>query len=348
VSKLLLLVLLVLTPLLANKVIYLSYSDVPKRVIKGEIFTVTIKSLSTVEDIEDIQYDFSKTSGIEVLNDTPNREKKGKYFYDTFYLLATSTNARIPDVQASLVADGDYEPALLSGNELNVISLNPPKNFSNVIADSLELVEYKTTSYDHNHNIIVFVAQADNSAIEKMNFTGVFKQGIESVRKSYTHSKITYFVVIDKKLENFSFTYFNLKKNKFITTALPIIVDEDRVTTQSDLKPQDQSHDDIKIISVLIFSGVFVLFVLWRKKYKYLILVLLPLAYVVYMNKPTAKICIQAGSKIHLLPVANGTIFETTSKENYFVQDGHVGDFTKVELANEQIGWVKNEDICTH
>jgi hypothetical protein len=347
VSKLLLLLLLLLTPLLANKVIYLSYSDAPKRVIKGEIFTVTIKSLSTVEDIEDIQYDFSKTSGIEILNDTPNREKKGKYFYDTFYLLATSTSARIPDVQASLVADGDFEPSSLSGSELNVISLNPPKNFSNIIADSFELSEYKTTSYDHNHNIIVFVAQADNCAIEKMKFSSVFKQGVESVRKSYTHSKITYFVVVDKKLENFSFSYFNLKKNKFITAVIPIIVDEDRVTTQSDLKPQDQSHDDIKIVSALIVAGIFALFVLWRKKYSYLILVFLPLGYIAYMYKPTENVCVKAGTKIHLLPVYNGTIFETTSKENYFIQGGKVGDFTKVELPNEQIGWIKNEDICT-
>jgi hypothetical protein len=347
VSKLLLLLFLLFTSLWGNKVIYLSYSDVPKRVIKGEIFTVTIKSLSTVEDIEDIQYDFTKTSGIEILNDTPNREKKDKYFYDTFYLLATSNNARIPDVQASLVADGDYEPSLLSGSELNVISLNPPKNFSNIIADSFELLEYKTTTYDHNHNIIVFVAQADNCAIEKMKFSGVFKQGTESVRKSYTHSKITYFVVIDKKLENFSFAYFNLKKNKFLTTVIPIIVDEDRVTTQSDLKPQDQSHDDIKIIAAIAVTAFIVLFVLWRKKYRYLILALIPLAYIAYMNKPTAKICIKAGTQIHLLPVYNGTIFETTAKENYFVQGGNVGDFTKVELANEQIGWVKNEDICT-
>lgn len=347
-SRLLLLFLLFLTPLLANKVIYLSYSDVPKRVIKGEIFTVTIKALSTVEDIEDIQYDFSKNSGVEVLNDTPNREKKDKYFYDTFYLLATSSDAKIPDVQASLVADGDYEPSFLSGSELTVISLNPQKDYSNIIADSFELVEYKTTSYDHNNNIIVFVAQANNCPIEKMKFSNVFKQGIESVRKSYTRSKITYFVVVNKKLENFSFSYFNLKKNKFLNVTIPIIVDEDRVTTQSDLKPQDQSHDDIKIISALVVAVIFALFILWRKKYSYLVLVFLPLGYIAYMNKPTEKLCIKAGAKIRLLPVHNGTIFETTDKENHLVQGGNVGDFTKVELPNEQIGWVKNEDICTH
>jgi hypothetical protein len=348
VSKLLLLLLLFLAPLFANKVIYLSYSDAPKRVIKGEIFTVTIKSLSTVEDAQEIQYDFSKTSGVEILNDTPNREKKGKYFYDTFYLLATSNSARIPDVQASLVGDGDFEPSFLSGSELNVISLNPPKNFSQIIADSFELAEYKTTSYDHNHNIIVFVAQANNSAIEKMKFDAVFKQGIESVRKSYTSSKITYFVVVDKKLENFSFSYFNLKKNKFLTISIPIIVDEDRVTTQSDLKPQDQSHDTIKIIAALIVAGILALFILWRGKYGYLVLLLLPLAYIAYMYKPTQKVCVNAGAKIYLLPVYNGTIFETTSEQSHLIQDGNVGDFTKVELANEQIGWVKNEDICAH
>jgi len=347
VSKILLLLLFFFTSLVAQKVLYLSYSDVPKRVIKGEVFTITIKSLSTMEDLEEIQYDFSQQSGVEVLNDTPHREKKGKYFYDTFYLIATTETAKTPDIQATLVADEEYEPSFLSGMSLDIFSLNPPKNFSNIIADNFELIEYKTTAYDHEHNIIVFVAQADNSAIEKMHFKEVFKQGIESVKKSYTHSKITYFIVVDKKIENFSFSYFNLQKNKFLTVSIPVIVDEDRVTTQTDLKPQDQSHDEIKIILAMAATGVFTILILWRKKYSYLILLLVPVAYIVYMNKPSEKICIKTGAKIRLLPVYNGTIFETTSKESDFVQDGTVGDFIKIELPNEQIGWVKNEDTCT-
>ncbi|MDD2791124.1 MAG: hypothetical protein PHU40_10725 [Sulfurimonas sp.] len=346
-SKILLLLLLLFTSLVAQKVLYLSYSDVPKRVIKGEIFTITLKSLSTIEDLEEIQYDFSQQNGIEVLNDTPNREKKGKYFYDTFYLIATTPTAKTPDIQATLVADDEYESAFLSGMNLDVVSLNPPKNFSNIIADNFELVEYRTTAYDHDHNIIVFVAQADNSAIEKMRFKDVYKQGTESVKKSYTHAKITYFIVVDKKIENFSFSYFNVKKNKFLTVSIPVVVDADRVTTQTDLKPQDQSHDKIKIVAAIAVVLLLTFFILWRKKYRYFVLVFIPLAYIVYMNKPSEEICIKEGAKIRLLPVYNGTIFETTSKESNFIQDGRVGDFIKVELPNEQIGWVKHEDTCS-
>ena len=333
---------------MAQKVVYLSYSDVPKRVIKGQIFPVTIKSLSTIEFAEDIEYTFAPKSGVEILNDIPQRERKGKYFYDTFFLIATTNNAKIPDVQATLISDTEYESSFLSGVALEVVSLNPTKEYANIIANSLELLEYKTTSYDHEHNIIVFVAQADNSAIEKFHFNNVFKQGIESVRKSYALSKITYYIIVDKKIENFSFSYFNLKKNKFITLSIPIIVDEDRVTTQTDLKPQDQSHDTIKLIFAATMSGVIIIFVFWRKKFIYLILLLLPVGYLIYSNKPTEKLCVKAGAKIYLLPVYNGTIFETTTKENHWTQSGNVGNFIKVELPSEQIGWVKNEDTCSY
>jgi len=73
VIKYLLLTLLFITSLYANKVIYLSYDEVPKRVIRGEIFPITLKALSTVRDFDDINYEFSNHSGLKILTDFPQR-----------------------------------------------------------------------------------------------------------------------------------------------------------------------------------------------------------------------------------------------------------------------------------
>lgn len=346
--KLLLLTLIFLTSLYANKVIYLSYDKVPQRVIKGEIFPITFKSLSTIRNVNKIQYNFSNEKGLKFLSNSPKRVKKGKYFYDTFYALSTDNIAILPDVNATLVSENEYESTFIKGENLNIITLNPKKNFSNIIANSFELLEYKTTSYDSTHNIIVFVASAKNSNIKAMHFKNIKKQGIESLKESYLNSKITYFLIINKNIENFTFSYFNLLKNNFSQLTIPIIVDDDSVTTQSDLKPKDQSKERLKIIIVGSILFFMLVLIIWRKKFIYLIFLIFPIAYIIYLAIPDKEICIKKGSNIYLLPVNNGTIFETTTVEYKLLKEGSVQKFVKVKLLNEKIGWVKNEDICSN
>jgi len=353
VKKLLLFTLLFTVTLLADKVLYLSFDQVPQRVLKGEIFPLTIKALSTVKEFTDINYKLSNGYGVKVLDEIPTREHIGKYYYETFHFLTTQRNAKLPDIEASLVTEYtnenvQYDTTQLRGKKLNVVTLNPKKNFSNIIANSFELVEYKTTKYDDKNNIVVIVAKASNSNIKAMHFNKVKKQGIETSVTSYNDSKITYYVVISKELENFSFSYFNLKENKFSLINIPIIVIDDSVVTQSDLKPKNQSHELLKMKIAAGIALIAFLFILWRKKYVYLIFIMIPLAYIIYLSIPQKDVCIKQGSQLHLLPVHNGTIFETTKSQYNLPKEGKVKGFVKVKLHNNKIGWVKNEDICSY
>ena len=347
-KKILLITLLFFSTLYANKVLYLTHAEIPDRVIKGEVFSITIKTISTIKNYDTITYTFKNRRGLRVLNTIPYREEKGKYLLETFKFIATRNVARLPDITASLQGNRTYETTTLVGKKLNVISLNPKRDYANVIAQSFELIDYKTTVYDPKHNIIVFTAKATNSDLQTIKFQNVFKQGVESITKNtFIEPKVTYFVVINKDLEKFSFSYFNLEKNRFMGITIPIIVDDDSVTTQTDLKPKDQSKEKLKMN---IAAGVaFLIFVIaiWRKKYIYIILIAFPIVYVIYFAMPSKIICIKQGSTIHLLPVNNGTIFETTQTEYKLQKEGSATGFTKVKLHNEKIGWVKNEDLCT-
>jgi hypothetical protein len=367
VKTLLLLLLLFFTPLFAEdgvagvknsdvettietapkaKVLYLSYETLPQRVLKGEIFSITLKVLSTVGGANEIEYKFTDYTGLKPLNLVPNRVKQSNYYFDTFYFLTTQIQAKIPNIEASIVGSSKYASTTLAGNPLNVVALNPKKDFSNILANSFELVDYKTTSYDNKHNIIVFVAKANNAELGAMKFSNVFKQGVESLQDSYFDSRITYFVVINKEIENFSFSYFNLKQNKFLNIDIPIIVDDDSVTTQSDLKPTDQSRELLKIQIAGAVAFFIFLLLLWKRKLIYFIIMILPLIYIGFLLIPSKEICIKKGADIRLLPVSNGTIFKTTNAIEHFKKEGNVNKFIKIELQNEQIGWVKDEDIC--
>jgi hypothetical protein len=334
----------------AVKVLYINYEETPKRIVNGEIFPVTVRTLSITQDYEQIKYSFSNQDGLEILNSIPYREELGKYFYDTFYFLATRDWARLPDIEAYIEPNplGKYDKTVLEGKKLNVISLNPRNNFSNIIADEFSIVEYRTTSFDNEHNIIVFVAEASRCDIESLHFKNVFKQGIESITESIHDSRITYFVVVDKKLEYFKFSYFNLQQNRFNNITIPIIVDDDKVATQTDLKPKDQSKERIKLIIAVSVAGVLVILIMWRRKYIYSIVLIFPLAYIIYLSVPSKELCIERGANIYLLPVKNGTVFETTSKTIYLQKEGSTKGFVKVKLKNNKIGWVKDENICQY
>jgi len=332
------------------KVVYLSYKELPSRVLKGEIFTVTIKALSTVKDFTDIIYKLSDSYGLSLLSDFPSRDMDSKYYYETFYFLATSNNARLPNIEATLLNynDDQFKTTTLKGEKLNVVSLNPKKDFSNIVANTFELIEYKTTSYDEKHNIVIFTAQATNCDIKSFKFKNVVKQGAENIIESYFDSRITYYAVIDKDIEKFSFSYFNLEKNRFINVDIPIIVNDDSVTTQSDLKPKNQSHEILKMKIVAAVTFILFIIILWRKKYIYLIFMTIPVAYIAYIAIPSTDVCIKRDSKIQLLPVSNGTIFEVTPNIYYLQKEGEAKGYVKVKLQNNKIGWVKNEDICSH
>ena len=333
-----------------QKVLYLSFEKVPQRIIKGEIFSITIKTLSTVKNFYDITYQFSNSRGLESLNDTPFREETPKYYYDTFHFLATKGSVKLPDITATLITEDniEYKTTTLLGVTMNTVTLNPKKEFANIIADNFELLDYKTTSFDQAHNIIVFSAVAQRCNIKSFKLKGVYKQGVESLSESLTDSKITYYAIINQELETFSFSYFNLQKNKFSMIRIPIIVNDDSVTTQTDLKPKDQSKEKLKMNIAALVALVGFIIILWRRKYIYLVFIFIPLAYIGYLAIPSKDVCVKKGSTIHLLPVHNGTIFETTQKRLYLTKEGNVKEFVKVKMKNEKIGWVKNEDICSN
>lgn len=336
-------------PEVIEKVLYLNYEKIPKRLFKNEIFTITIKTLSTIGRSEDIIYHFSNKSGVKLLSDIPERSKRGTYSYATFYFQATSQWIRTPDIMAELVlsSSGRSYSSTLRGKKIDGVKLNPDIDFANILADSFTLTNYKTTRYDRKHNIAVFSATTMRCNIEDFSLSGYKKQGFESMKASYDESTMTYYAIIPNKLENLTFTYFNPKLAKFKTVMIPIIIDSDTVSTQTDLKPREHTHELIKMGVAGAVAVTALLMLIIRRKLGYAILIILPLVYIAYAAIPIRYACINAGSPIYLLPMENGTIFEEASGQYSLEVQGEIKGYTKVKLQNNKIGWVRHEDLCT-
>lgn len=334
---------------LKQKVLYLNYESLPKRLIKGEKFSITYKVLSTDTSFDDLVYKFDNYYGLEILNREPIRRVEQYYYFDTFEFIASGKKLRTPDVTLYLQFNGYYKsnPTTIEGKHIPVISLNGDKRFSNIIADDFTLKNYKTTSYDNRSNVIVFSASATNCDLQSIKFQNIDKQGIESFDTNNSVSNITYYAIINKKLDTFEFTYYNLQENKFKSVVIPILVDDDSVSTQSDLKPTQNKQKIIKLIvaSALLFLAVLA-FVLFRK-YSLFLFIVPSIIYIVYNFIPLETICAKRNADLLLLPMEGGTIMTKLERKESFEVLNSVGEFYKIKY-NNKIGWIHNENLCSN
>ncbi len=327
----------------SEKVLYVSYEEPPQRVVKGEYFPITLKVLSTIGAYDKLRYSFIGAKGVRLLLKQPQRVKRGNYYYDTFYFTASQQHAATPIITATLAS----HKATLPPIPLDVIILNPKRDYAYITADTFKILNYKTTIYDQAHNIVVFSAKATRCNLADFKLSHAIKQGFESKKFGITSSSMTYYAIIPKQDENLLFTYFNLRKQQFEKVIIPIIVDDDRVSTQSGLTPVESKHQRIKLIAATALLIVGISLLIYKRNLLFILLIILPAYYIYITAMPTEYVCIKQGSPIQLLPMNNGTVFETTSTQMTLEAQGEVGNFTKVELEDKKIGWVAHEHLCT-
>jgi hypothetical protein len=285
--------------------------------------------------------------GISIFSQTPARSIKSDGVYDTFYFLVTSSSVRLPDISATTSSNGAVSNTLM-GSTLGTTPLNAPASYANVLADSFKVTGYKTTAYDQESNIVVFSVKATRCNIASFNLVKATKQGFESKAPNVSESSMTYYAIIPNSEQTLEFSIFNLKKNRYESISIPIVVDDDTVSTQSDLSPTDSQHTELKVGAAAIIAVVFIALFYWRRSKWLLYASVLPLFYVVYALLPNSNVCVKKDSPVYLLPIKNGTIFEMTMEEESLEAENVVGEFTKIHLTNNTVGWVHEKDLCSN
>lgn len=330
-----------------TKIIYWSYNSVPSRIINGQVYPVSIKYIITNPQFTSLRYTLNATNTPLV----PIRSNSGIYHIDTFYLSDANNSQYTPSITATAInpdTNSSYPvTAQLQPQHLNVITLNPPANFSGIIADNFNITDYKTTTYDNQSNILLFFAKALHSNLQSMHFNNIAKQGLESLDENTSgESTAIYYVVIDKNLERFDFTYFNLQNQNYQTVTIPINVVSDTVSTQTTLSPVTDEHTFLKLSIAAVVLFVLIIIIIFRRKVIYILTALIVGGYIAYLLLPPQTVCVKGGSNIQILPIPQGIVFEQTKANRNFKVLNKRGNYTRIELNNNKVGWVQNEDIC--
>jgi len=328
-----------------QKVIYLSYveDNIPERVFNGQYFSVTIKTLSTIGQHDRLKYSFKGGRGARIQNSSPYRQDQGNFVLDTFYFLATSSKIILPDITASI----GTEKSTLGGVDIEGVSLNPDNKFAGILADSFKVTAVDAKKYDNKHNIVTFDAEAKHCNIKAFKLLAATEQGFESAKTGINQSSMTYYAVLPKKYEKLEFTYFDLLKERYQKVTLPIEVIDDSVSTQSDLKPAENKNYMIKVaIAIVIIIIALILLIVYRKWWL-TIFIIIPGIYIAMQATPAENICVNAGAPVYLLPIENATVFEQVAAQGTFEVKHSVEGYKQIAY-NNKIGWVNEDDICSH
>ncbi len=326
--------------------IYISYLDedsVPERVFNGEYFSVKIKTLSTIRQHNRLKYTFKGGRGARIQNHVPYRRDKGSYVIDTFYFMATSSNIILPNITASI----GNNHATLKGKKIIGVTLNPDKKFSGILANEFKVTTMDAKKYDNKHNIITFEAKAKHCNIKKFHLAVANEQGFERSKVGINSSSMTYYAVIPKKYDKLEFTYFNLKKERYVKIKMPIEVVDDSVSTQSDLKPTENKNYLIKIALAAAVIVIAIILLIVYRKWWIILFIIAPGIYIALQAAPAEKVCVNADAPLYLLPIENATVFDKLAAPGKFEVKHSVKGFKQI-THNKKIGWISEDDICAN
>jgi len=325
------------------KVVYLKEESIPKNIYEGMIFEADYSMLA-LDEFDSITTDF-EDSGISVVNGDSKWHKVGdsEYVNSFLFKVLKNTNVSLPKMTVTLIKDGvPIGSDVIEPKPIDVIKINVD-DFSSVYADSLKLEDSRVAVFNETLNIVIFMLKAKNSNLNEFVLKNYAKQGDESFKGNYVESELIYYVMIPKDDLELSFRYFDTSKNRLETVSIKNIPIDEKVSTQSDLKPKNTMLMT-KIVVLGFVAFLFLLLFIIKRKKLYLIIALIAIGGILYYLLQKGTVSVKEGANLYILPTFNSSVVYTLEKDkeaNFLAtREGYI----KVEI-DDKIGWVKKSAI---
>ncbi|BBG65646.1 putative periplasmic protein [Hydrogenimonas sp.] len=333
------------TPGSAEQLIYLNIEKLPEKIYVGQIFPVTVK-VTSLERERPLYIRLEGGRNIRLIKEPETIEPKAISRL-AYYFKATGSPIRLPYFIAAYSDEpqGEYQAG---GETVRAVRLNPPKEFCNVLAKRMELINYQASTYTGDSNILALQLKIDYGNFDDFHLQNSTNQGIDSFSGDINDTTLFYYAVYPAGLEQLTFSYFNLEKNRYEKFRVPIIVKRSSVSTQSNLDPQASEFTKFKIATTAFFITLWLILWAVRKSWIYPLLIMLAGAYLVTYLIPLKSVCIKPQSRLYLLPTMQSTPFMTLYERTEAKKMNGNENYTKIQLPNSTIGWVKNEDLCSN
>jgi hypothetical protein len=334
------------------KNLYLSYINYPKHVYKNQRFEIEVKALITRKNYDYIQTRFINAKNMVPLNPKESWKKSTKSsstYTNKYYFKAYEKKFKMPTLEIRLYKNKKLvERRQISG--LNITFSGIAKSddrFSNVIAKDLKVVMSKTKQYTNKEVLTVVDIEAKYSNLEDFFIKGMSDQGFTTIDDKYPNQHIIYYLVMPIHKKSIVFNYYNTTKNSFEKITIPVTLEEELVSTQTDLNPNNSNFEFYKKIAMGILTLLALALFIWKRKSVFLILFLILAIVFILFVMPNKTIKLKVNSVIYILPTKNSTIFQKTKNEIVVEDMKRKDGFIKIMFGNSEnkfIGWVKEKD----
>ena len=315
----------------------------------NQVFTLDVKALIAHDNIESIETTLLNHKGIEIIYEEPFEQVNTHEYKTKIYLQIVSYDAKIPDILLDVKSLDTMTHQMFEGENVQAQDLKGSQYFSRVLAKSLSVANFEASQYNDDYNILQIHLLADTSNLfdfyRKSEF--IIEQGVKDIDSFYPITNLTYYAILHKDIKIFEFEYFNLESLIMEKRNIPIRLDEERVSTQTDLTPKSNFLKLYeKMIVTILLLLAFTLF-FYRKKLLYLFVALFFVVILIYLFIPTDVVSLKRGSPIKILPTKNSTIFYTTPKVLNVEVLETKEHYKKILLNNKKVGWVDEKHIIT-
>lgn len=333
----------------AAKNLYVSYKEFPKQVYKNQKFQVVLKALVTTNDFDSISTSFSDEQNIELLNpESPWVKVSDNVYENVFQFKAKNGKFILPKFDVNLVkADESVEVNILLPEKIAYSNIaTKDKRFSNIIAKDLVLKAYKTKQYNNKESLTIIDIDAIGSNLEDFNLKGIEEQGVSSIKDEYPNQNLIYYFVMPVHKKKVIFNYYNTTTKSFVDVTIPLILQNELVSTQTDLNPNDSNFEKYKKIAVASVFVLFLILFIWKRNKFYLFMTLIFLVLSAIYLMPNQTGFVKKGSFVYILPTKNSTIFFKLDTNEKVEILNRKSDFIKVMGVNNKfIGWVKEDNF---
>lgn len=332
------------------KEFYLDVKNYPKRVFTGQKFDITLKAtiLKPKDHYENIILSYSGDENVELLTkEIVWEEKQQNIFFTKLTFKAQNKEFKLPMVTVALTRGDDIVDFLsvkLPEIRFEKIAVNE-ELFSNVIAKQLQILTVKTKQYNNNTLHTTINIEGVNSNLEDIHLKNYEEQGIKSFEENYPLQNIYFYVMSPIHVKSIKFTYYNSESKDFVLVNVPVNLEEDLVSTQTDLNPYNSNLMFYKQTISIIFLVLFLLLFFITKKERYLIFIVISILAVVYFFMPNKKAVLSKGTSVYILPTKNSTVYKVLEKRRLVEIVNEKNEFKKVLFENQNTGWIKENDI---
>lgn len=336
-----------------SNTLYAKFTSYPNTVYTSQRFALEIETLVTTTEFTKIETRFLNSQEISIINPEEIWTKNSNNSYKNLYFFKVYSQAfKMPTFQIVLYNEEEVVDVIyLEPKELNYTNIALKDNqFSNVIAKEVKVLSSKTRQYSNNELLTVLEIEATQGNLEDFRLKEFEEQLLMSLEENYPKQKLIYNTIIPIHTKEIRFNYYDTQNNQFKKITVPIKLEEELVSTQTDLNPNDSNLEVYKKVALGVLTIFFIVMYLIKRKNSYIVIVVILSVLFFMYAKPNSAMVIEEETKIYILPTNNSTVFYITPQKQLVEILDKKEHFIKIlfklnDHSSKTVGWIKEEDI---